>query len=357
VNVTMILSVPVGTATSVAGQCTPTQLAPTQTGLPNNFSQPASWPASLAVTVLNNCGVPVSNGQVTVSFSNGDPPVALIANPGTGVYTGTWIPGTVSGQVTATATVTAAGFTPAGAAVSGAVTANSAPALVPGGTLHVYNPLIGAAIAQGTILQIYGSNLSGAATLASSVPLPVALGGTSVTIGGIPAPLYYVGPGQIDAQLPYELAPGNSYQVVVNNNGALSMPGEVQVASATPGFAAFASGQIVAQHADYSLVSESSPAAPGEYLVVYLSGLGQTNHPVADGAPAPGSPLSTPLVAPVLTLNGVSVPIAFAGLTPGDVGLYQMNFQVPANTPNGDLPLVVSQGGVTGNPTVLPVHN
>ncbi|HWE49792.1 MAG TPA: hypothetical protein VG273_08390, partial [Bryobacteraceae bacterium] len=64
-----------------------------------------------------------------------------------------------------------------------------------------------------------------------------------------------------------------------------------------------------------------------------------------------------PLVAPTLTLNGASIPIYFSGLTPGYVGLYQMNFQIPANAPDGDLALVVSQGDAASNSTILPVHN
>jgi transcriptional regulator of acetoin/glycerol metabolism len=81
------------------------------------------------------------------------------------------------------------------------------------------------------------------------------LGGTSVLIGGIPAPLYYGSPGQINAQAPFELIPGNLCQIQVNSNGALSTPGTIQVATATPGVAALPTGQVIAQHADYSLVT------------------------------------------------------------------------------------------------------
>ncbi len=202
--------------------------------------------------------------------------------------------------------------------------------------------------------------MSASPSVATAVPLTTKLNGTQVIIGGIPAPLYFVSPGQIDALLPSELTPGNNYQVVVNANGALSTPTSIQVSSATPGIAAFASGQIVAQHGDYSLVSEASPAKPGEYLVIYLAGLGQTGVTVADGAPSPlpsDLTLLSPLVAPTLTLNGAGIPIYFSGLTPGYVGLYQMNFQVPPGMPSGDLQLVVSQGGQPSNSTVLPVHN
>ena len=374
VNVTLIVA-PTGTPTGTTGNspglstslfkpdttasaCTPTQLVPTQTGLVSNFAQPTSWPTPLSIQVVSNCETSVANGQVVATFSNGDPPLALgLVNAGTGVYSGTWTPRTIAGQVTVTATVSAPGFTSSVAKITGEVVANAAPVLATGGVLHIYDPEVGAALGQGTILQIYGSNLGASAAVPSTLPLPIKLNGTEVIIGGIPAPLYFVSSSQIDAQLPIELTPGNNYQVIVNANGALSTPGTIQITAATPGAAAFPSGQIVAQHPDYSLVSETSPAKPGEYLVIYLSGLGQTNDMVADGAASPSSPLASPLVTPTLTLNGTSIPIYFSGLTPGYVGLYQMNFQVPPGTPNGDAQLVVSQNGVSGNSTILPVHN
>jgi uncharacterized protein (TIGR03437 family) len=156
--------------------------------------------------------------------------------------------------------------------------------------------------------------------------------------------------------VPFELLPGDQYEVIVETAGAFSTPGSIQVIAAAPGIAAFPNGMIIAQHADYSLVTTASPAIPGEYIVIYLAGMGLTNVPVADGAPSPSIPLASPLIAPTLTLNGVVVPSSFAGLTPTFVGLYQMNLQVPLSTPNGNVTLVVSQSGVASNSTILPVH-
>ena len=170
--------------------------------------------------------------------------------------------------------------------------------------------------------------------------------------------MYFVSPGQINAQVPFGLAPGTSYEVIVNANGALSTPNAVQLAGDAPGIAAFASGGVIAEHgADGSLVTEASPAAPGEFVVFFVSGMGATDNPVASGAPSPGAPgLARPTDQPTLTLNGASVPVAFAGMTPTLVGLYQVNFQVPASAPNGDLILVLTQTGGASNSTVLPVQ-
>ena len=90
--------------------------------------------------------------------------------------------------------------------------------------------------------------------------------------------------------------------------------------------------------------------------MLYLAGLGATDVPLATGAASPANPLAHPLIPPTLTLNGVNQLYQFAGLTPGLVGLYQINFLVPAGTPEGDMQLIVSQSGIASNAVILPVH-
>jgi uncharacterized protein (TIGR03437 family) len=135
----------------------------------------------------------------------------------------------------------------------------------------------------------------------------------------------------------------------------------IQLAADAPGIAQYATGQMIAQHqSDYSLITETSPAAPGEVIVFYLAGMGLTNPDVPSGTASPSTNLAVPLDAAALTLNGSPVPAAnilFVGLTPTVVGLYQVDFQVPANTPNGDLPLVLTQTSGLSTSTTLPVHN
>jgi uncharacterized protein (TIGR03437 family) len=88
--------------------------------------------------------------------------------------------------------------------------------------------------------------------------------------------------------------------------------------------------------------------------VAYLAGLGDTTVPVMSGTASPSSPLALPSNTLVLTINGAQSPIFFAGLTPGLVGLYQMNFQVPTGLPAGNITIVVSQNGQPSNQAVLP---
>jgi uncharacterized protein (TIGR03437 family) len=346
--------------TGPAGRCTPKSLAPTQTGLVNNFSTPASWPTPLAVLLLDDCGNTISSGQIVATFSNGDPPLALspVANTA-GMYSGTWTPRSTGPQVSINALASATGFSAARLQIIGQVVPNSAPVLTPHGTLHIFNPQVGAPLAPGTIVQIYGSGLAPTSTVASTIPLPKAMTGTSLIIGGITAPLYYVGPGQINAQIPFELDPNGQYQVIANANGSFTAPVTIQLAPVTPGFAAYSDGGLIAQHgADGSLINDGSPAQPGEYVVGYLAGLGDTTVPVNTGAAAPPYPgLAWAGVPPGLTLNGVSVPVQFAGLTPGLVGLYQLNFQIPLDQQDGPATLVVTQNGFASNSTTLPVHH
>ena len=173
-------------------------------------------------------------------------------------------------------------------------------------------------------------------------------------IGGLEAPLFFVSPGQINAQIPNELTQGNSYDVVVIANSAVTTPQPVRLNLRAPGVARFGDGHVIAQHSDFSLVSAQSPAKPGEYLVIYLGGLGPGSETVASGTPSPASPLdAVPDVA--VMVAGESAPVLFSGLTPGLVGLYQVNFQVPADAASGDLMLVVTENGYVSNTSLLTV--
>jgi uncharacterized protein (TIGR03437 family) len=361
---TSSLSAPAAISTAAAG-CAPTKLVASQTGLVSNFAQPAGWPTLLAVAVNDDCLNTVTDAQVTLSFSNGDPAQLMAFNNSTQTYVYTWTPVNVASQVTVAGLATAQGLASANVRITGEVRPNNPPILVANTPTHVFNPVIGGSLAPGSIVSIYGSNLAAAPT-PSSAPLGTNLGNTSVVIGGTYAPLYYVSPGQINAQVPFGLTPGNQYQVIVVANGIpTATPATIQLTPAVPGIAAFATsdtglfsqGEIIAQHAaDYSLVTQASPAVPGESLIFYLAGLGATDNPVGTGQPASANPLSHALAPVTLTLNGTVLPTEFAGLTPTAVGLSQVDFQVPVGTPSGTLPLVVSQSGVVSNSTLLPVR-
>jgi len=269
----------------------------------------------------------------------------------------TWTPQNASAQITINAFATAPGLPTATLQLAGAVTPNNAPILAQSSIANFFNPVGGAPLAPGTLVQVTGQYLAGQTLAAPAIPLPTILGGTSVIIGGIQVPVSSVSPGLIDAQVPFELAPGQPYQVFVSANNALTTPQSFQAGGSSPGLSVLPSGDVQASHQNGSAVSETSPAAPGEYIAVYLVGMGATTIPVSSGDPGPGAPYASTVIAPSITLNNESTSFAFSGLIPGLVGVYQVNLQVPADAANGDLILTFSQSGVTSNSAILPVHN
>lgn len=361
VTVTLIVLPSAGTSPSAApapaAGCAPAKIALTPTGLVNNFAVPAGWPAVLIAQLNDDCGAVVLNGSVAASFSNGDAPLTLRGDGQNGTYSATWQPGVVTAQTVVTLRATAGTLLPATAQLTGAINTNSAPVLFKNGTVNVFNRVPAGALAPGMIVEVYGSGLASATANPGVIPLLNTFNGTSIIVGPYQIPLYFLSDGQLDAQIAAELSPNQQYPILVNANGALTLPDTIDVVPVQLGIAAFPDGRIIAQHGvDSSYVDAAHPAKPGEVLVIYLSGMGPTNPSVKSGDPAPGlEPLARVTLPPKVTLDGQDVIPQFAGLTPGSVGLYQINFQVPVNAKSGDLNLVVTQNGVSSNVTKLPV--
>jgi uncharacterized protein (TIGR03437 family) len=183
--------------------------------------------------------------------------------------------------------------------------------------------------------------------------LPSSLAGVSVTVGGLPAPLLYVGPGQINFQVPYEIPSGAS-SVVVTANGLPATAASVTVASASPGIFVYGSNWAVAQNQDYSLNAASNPAKVGSYITLYGTGGGTVSPSVATGSAAPASPLSYTAASVTASINGVPAKVIFAGLAPGEVGLLQVDVQVPT-MPSGTYPIQIQAAGFTSNSPSIAV--
>jgi uncharacterized protein (TIGR03437 family) len=203
------------------------------------------------------------------------------------------------------------------------------------------------------IVAISGANFAVGPLSASSLPLPTILGNTSVTFNGVAAPLFSVSASQIYAQAPFNLPDGVAASIQVSQGSALSAAQTVNVAAASPGIfivdQASSAGAVL--HADYSLVTSSSPARPSEYLSIYCTGLGDVTPPVASGAMAPSvAPFALTVNEPTVSIASLSAKVSFAGLAPGFVGLYQINVQAPANLPTGNQPVQITTfGGVVSN--------
>lgn len=339
--------------------CIPSRLSATHLSLDDNFALKTGDHVPLVVRLFNDCGQPTTDGHVAVTFSNGDPSIPL-QHLENGIYSSVWSPQREAEWVSVTAWATAPSFTlPGRAEQVGSVSPapGDRPILAANGILHNLNPMIGGPLAPGTVAQIFGKGLASAVAQPplSAGMLPDTFNGTTIHAGDRRAPMYYLSDLQLNAQLPLELVPGMQYEALVEVNGALTLPEPVSIVAVQPGVAVFPDGRVIAQDADFNLIDESNPARPGQAVVVYLVGMGQTNPPIGTGAQTPAALLSA-ISQPQLTLDGVPVEVHFAGLTPESVGLYQINFVVPMDARTGDLKLVIVQDGAAANESYLVVR-
>jgi uncharacterized protein (TIGR03437 family) len=175
--------------------------------------------------------------------------------------------------------------------------------------------------------------------------LPTSLDGVSVTIDGRPAFVEYISPTQINVQAPSDTATG-AVGVVVDNNGAVSVPATAQLQAAAPAFFQYpgTSYVIVSRLPDYAEVGDpSAPAKPGDTLVLWGTGFGPTNPALDAGSAVSGAPAV--VTTPTVTVGGVTVPVVSAVLTTGAAGLYQIAIQLPATVPTGAVAVQASTGG------------
>jgi len=210
-------------------------------------------------------------------------------------------------------------------------------------------------VAPGSLISIFGTSLATNTGSAAALPLATNLEGTVVTVGGRPAPLVFVSPTQINAQVPYEVTEAQNVPVVVTVNGVTSLAVNVNVVANAPGIFQFGERRAVVQNEDYSVNTADNPAAADSYVVAYLTGAGRLDNNVASGAPAGVEPISRPRVPVTATIGGMPAHIAFGGLTPNFVGLMQVNMKVPP-MPAGTYPLVVTVGGEKSNPAFITVR-
>jgi uncharacterized protein (TIGR03437 family) len=194
--------------------------------------------------------------------------------------------------------------------------------------------------APGMVVSIFGTNLAGTTWVASTVPLAVQASGVSVKIGGVNAPLYYLSPGQINAQIPYETPVNQTVTLSVDNNGATAST-TFTLSAAAPGLFTDASGAVV----------PTSTLARGGVAVLYVTGAGAVSPAIGTGAaPAAGTAvaqLPAPVQAVSVTVGGVTAPLQFAGIPAALVGVMQINVAIPATVPLGKQAVIVGVGGVS----------
>jgi uncharacterized protein (TIGR03437 family) len=211
-------------------------------------------------------------------------------------------------------------------------------------------------VAPGELISIFGLHMGPENYTSATRPvldesgrLPTELDDVQVTFDGVPAPLFYVSAVQINLQVPYEVEGRAATAVVVSYEDRSSESIDLPVAPSAPGV--FLPGGILNQ--DGSPNSQEHPEARGRAVVIFATGQGAVSPPLPTGQIAPASPLSG--VSDVsATISERPAQVLFAGLSPGFVGLLQVNVLIPDDAPAGlDVPLEITirgrsiQDGVT----------
>lgn len=209
-----------------------------------------------------------------------------------------------------------------------------------------------AGVAPGGLVSIFGANFADGNSNSNGLPLPTTLGNISVTANKIPLALLAVSPSRIDAQLPFNVV-GTAALEVRTANGVNSPFSFAILAGAPAVFRTGTAGPLTALPTVYrttnnELATLSNPIHPNDSVIIYATGLGLTSPAVESGTAAPSNPLAAASQQPIVTLGGVPLLVSFAGLAPGEVGVYQINAFVPDNVPQGlELPLTIGQGTYT----------
>ncbi|MBZ5611550.1 MAG: FG-GAP-like repeat-containing protein [Acidobacteriia bacterium] len=214
----------------------------------------------------------------------------------------------------------------------------------------------------GQWVTIQGNGLSGATKILDFVngSYPTESGGVSVTIGGVPAFLYYVSATQLNVISPDNLPSPGSAQVVVTNNGIPSQPATAQIQPFAPAFFPWPGGYAVATDPNFQFRVKAgtfpgvstAPAAPGDVLILWGTGFGPSSPQVPAGHQAPADQTYN-IATPVhVKIGGVDATVYGAAFASGFAGLIQVAVQVP-NLSDGDYPVIAEVGGVSSPSTTL----
>jgi uncharacterized protein (TIGR03437 family) len=222
------------------------------------------------------------------------------------------------------------------------------------------------AVAPGSIATVFGLELAAAtATASDGRPAPT-LGKTQLSVAGIPAPLFYASPTQLNFQVPWETPASEPASLQVTVNGRPGNAARMAVAQFAPGI--FTTPALAPRQGAVVISGSGNlaapgvppgprPARPGDYISIFCTGLGPVENTPPTGSPAPSSPLSPTLNQVEVTIDGRKAEVPFAGLAPGFVGLYQVNARVPEAVCNGDaVRLIVRVGGATSNVVTIAIR-
>jgi len=321
VTVLLVLRAAAGAQQTGAKQrhssCVPSRqllLAPTLAG---NFTANAGWPLTLRARVLDDCGGPILNANVTASFSHGDPPMTL-ANLRNGDYSATWTPIGAAANTVVTFKALHPSLAAAELRTGGrvAATANDPPAVAAGGVLNAASRRRASLLAPRGLIAIQGANF------------PADAAEVQVLIGGQAAAVVSSSPEEILAVAPEDVAQRRSTTVLVSARGFLSAPQIVSVAPVDPG-----------------LFPPPEAAAPvaGSTLEVEATGLGAVDET---------GRVLTPVTA---RFGAMEAEVDSAVAMPDRPGRYRIALRVPGGIA-GEQKLTVAQGDSVSNELTLLVQ-
>ncbi len=242
------------------------------------------------------------------------------------------------------------------------------PALRSDGIVNAASGQAGQGLAPGSYVSLFGASFTDQTRVFRTNYLPLSLAGVSVGFDvpgqgnrSFPGAISFVSPGQINVQVPWELAGQSQVQLKVSNDLYSSTRLTVALNEVSPAFFEYSdagSGRqlIAALDQNFQLVTGAAPVARGSVVQLYANGLGPVDNQPATGEAAPSSPLATCRISPQVTIGGQNATVLYAGLAPGFVGLYQLNATVPANAPTGIQPVVITMNGVASKTASLPVR-
>ncbi len=220
-----------------------------------------------------------------------------------------------------------------------------------------------APLAPGMMISVFGSKLA-LNEAATTLPLPINLGGSSLYIAGMQAPLLFSSDGQVNAMIPYGIQVNASQQIAITSGSTYSVVQGITMAAAAPGiFSMDGSGKgqgvIYVAHPDstLTLADAAHPATAGDIIVITCTGLGEVTPALTAGTQAPFNPVATTVNPVTVTVGGVAAQVQFAGLAPGFAGLYQVNAVVPKGvTPGPTVVLSMAEAGQVSSPVTIAVR-
>ena len=311
----------------------------------------------IVLQLMDRYGVPVPNAPVHFTIAAGGGALRN-QDSSTDIY------GFAGAQVTLGPTPGTNTFvaTAGGLATTFSSTARLQPTVAPKGVVNASTFAAGAAVSPGSYVAVFGTALADTTQVESTPYLPVTINNVSVSFDtaskSAPGHLYFVTPGQINLQVPWEMQGQTSAQMKVSLQDSLGAVTTVPLTAYSPGVFEVPLGgasYAAARDENFNTITPSNPALQGHFIQLYCNGLGPVTNQPASGDPTPVTPLSSTIAQPVVQIGGRNAQVLFSGLAPTAVGLYQINVVVP-NGVTGIAQVFVSIGGVNSQAANIAVQ-